>query len=640
MFSRLKERLGRKFVVSLLALAAMGVALWYFFPKGSSGLAHRFVPGQRLVFDVEYLTISTSNFMGLTDEDIAGVMNRQSQATRIHTNVAAEVVATVVEVTKDGAVVAMALRKPSITIVSEGELALDMGRVVETELALPFFVQLDARGRIVNVRFAQDVQSITQSFAKSLLGSIQVVLPTDVAEETWQTREEDPNGTFLASYTRKSPLAGAVIELEKRRMSYVPKVAKKKLRTFEADTIVNPTGQIAVEFDAIDGAVKSLIADETTTVVADGQVVARSESKLKLRLIGREKLETPEQKSLRANLKAAATAQLLSTPGDRSKADAAMYKQELGDDTLDSLMKTLAKIQADSESGADDTKLYLKFKALLHLRPDAALHIGKELAVLKTKGPAFPMLCGALSSVGNDHAQSALQAAIAARPDDWEALMELIPAISMVEAPTQATEQTLRDLVQKALDPQIRSTAHLSLGIVARALADTDPARSNRILLETLKNIGGAAAPDARRQNLLVLGNIGANEALPVITKHLTDEDAPVRAAAAIALRWLESDDIDGLLVKALTNDTNEGVRQEVVNALGYRPMTAFTFAAHKTALAKDASAHVRKSLLRNVAQAHRGFSEARVILADVAQNDSSEDVREVGARLLLELGQ
>ena len=458
---------------------------------------------------------------------------------------------------------------------------------------------------------------------------MQVVLPSDAAEETWQGREEDPNGTFVAGYTRKSPLASAVVELEKRRLNYIFKAPKKRLRTFEPETIVTPTGSVAVEFDAVDGVVKSLAGSEGTTIVADGRLVGRSESKLSLRLVGREKLEEPEQKTLRASLKSAADPQVLSKPGDRSKADANMHKEALGDDTLDSLMKTLAKIQAENKPGADDMQSYLKFKALLHLRPDAAAHIGKELCVVPTKGPAFPLLCGALSSVGTPSAQWALQTAIAARPDDFQALMELIPALGMIEEPTLATEQTLRDLVQKAREPEIRSAAHLSLGIIARSLADSDPQRSQRILEETLKNLKDATTPEVRRQNLLVLGNIGANESLSVVTKHVTADEPSVRAAAFIALRWLESDDIDGLLIKGLGNEAEDSVRMEIINALSHRPMTALTFAAHKTALTKETGVRLRQGLLRNIAQAHRAFSEARGIVADAAQNDANADVRE-----------
>jgi HEAT repeat protein len=215
--------------------------------------------------------------------------------------------------------------------------------------------------------------------------------------------------------------------------------------------------------------------------------------------------------------------------------------------------------------------------------------------------------------------------------------MLLVPALATVEAPTAAAEQTLRDLARTGADEQIRSTAQLGLGIVARSLMADEPARARRILQDTLQDLEAATTPEARRQLLLVLGNIGADDTLAVITRHLRDEAAPVRAAAAAALRWLESPAVEDLLVKALMTDADDAVRLEAAQALAFRPMTDALLAAHRPALTGDASAAVRLALLRNVAQASRTSGAARALLAETAHSDPVAEVREEAERLLAE---
>jgi HEAT repeat protein len=231
-----------------------------------------------------------------------------------------------------------------------------------------------------------------------------------------------------------------------------------------------------------------------------------------------------------------------------------------------------------------------------------------------------------------------LQAAIRARAEEWSAITMLVPALGLVEAPTAASEQTLRELARKTTDEQIRTTVELALGIMARNLWEAQPQRARGILQETLQKLALADSSSERRQQLLVLGNIGAAETFNVIAGHLKDESAPVRAAAAAALRWIESAGAESLLLSALTTDADEQVRLEAAQALGFRAMTAAAFKTHQSALAKDTSASVRLTLLRNIAKAHRSFPQATDVLNQIAQQDAVQEVREEAGRLLEEV--
>lgn len=634
MFSFVQQSFMARIVVGLLVVAAIVTGAWIWTSHKAAGRTHRFVPGQKLIYRIEYMTASVSNFMGLRDDE-AGE-HGPNNAT--HTNVEGELIATVVEATKDGAIVAMELRSATVQIANNGELAMDQEDVVGSDLRKPIFAEVDQQGRVVKVRFAADVQSLSQSFARSLIAATQVVLPGDEKVPTWDVREDDPNGRYVATYTL-APRSGAeTLTIEKRRISYAAKARKRRMHNFESETQIKPAGKTTIEFDADNGVVKSVTGDEQSTVIVEGRIVARSESMVRLQLQACETASKSELATLQSKRPGLAATQALSAAGDAAKQDLAIHKTQLGDATMESLLIELAKRQAGADAQADDTQLYLKLKALIYLQPDVCVQLAKELSVVSTDGPALGLLSGALSAIGHPQAQSAIQIGILARQDDWSAMMVLVPALGMVETPTEGSEQLLRDLAQNAKDEHIRSTAQLSLGIMARSLSETTPARHRRILDDTIKSLNEARTVEERRQNLLVLGNIGAEETLTLIKGYLSHEATQVRAAAVAALRWLEDSSVDGMLVAALANDREESVRLEASQALTFRPMTADVLGVHKAALAKETSAVVRLALLRNVAQAHRSFNDARGILGDVARTDATTEVRDEAKRLLEEI--
>src|SRR5262249_10188537 len=157
--------------------------------------------------------------------------------------------------------------------------------------------------------------------------------------------------------------------------------------------------------------------------------------------------------------------------------------------------------------------------------------------------------------------------AIRARGDDFTTLAVLIPALGLVDNPTPQSEELLRELSGRG-DVNIRTTAQLALGVMARNLSDTAPERTARIVRDALRQLEGATQADERRQMLLVLGNIGDAGTLDAIRKHARDVAPEVRSAAAAALRWLEVDGADELLAGLLAADADAVVRGEAAAAL------------------------------------------------------------------------
>jgi len=245
------------------------------------------------------------------------------------------------------------------------------------------------------------------------------------------------------------------------------------------------------------------------------------------------------------------------------------------------------------------------------------------------------ILTGALGAVGHTEAQTALVTAVRARPQDWSALSMLIPALGGVNSPTQMAEDTLRDLAFNSPNPDIASTAQLILGSIARNLAETSPQRAEKIVDLFIKQIESSSSADGIRQILLVLGNAGSTRAFSTIARFMTHSSPALRATAASALRWIAVDQVDPLLVKTLTSDSEAEVRLEAAVALGLREMSEATFNPQKQAFLTDKDDKVRLAVLRNLWKAHQAFPEVRRLVKEAAKTDPSKEVRKAAAEIV-----
>jgi HEAT repeat protein len=245
------------------------------------------------------------------------------------------------------------------------------------------------------------------------------------------------------------------------------------------------------------------------------------------------------------------------------------------------------------------------------------------------------VLTGALGAVGNPEAQAALVSAIKARPTDWPALSMLIPALDEASVPTLLAEETIQELGRQSQNPDIASTAQLTLGSMARNLAETSPERATSIVDSLIKQIDSSASADTTRQLLLALGNAGSAQAYPTVVRFMTDSSPALRGAAASALRWVASDRVDAQLTSVLTSDPEATVRREAAIALGFRQMTNDSFEAQKRAFLADQDDKVRLTLLRNLWKAQQAFPEALKLVKGAAMNDASQDVRKAATDIL-----
>ena len=616
-------------VMALLAIAALA---WRFSNDGERSLTHRFVVGQRLVYRLEYLSASAANFNVLTREDAKDAdQNEQS----IFTTVEANLEATVLEAHTDGAVIAFAFRKPEVQVIFNDNLAVEHAEAIQADLSRTLLATIDRHGDIRSVQLDPQVIAISHTFVRTLLATTQVALPGEATQSTWEAREGEPNGEYVARYTLGSTNAHIAV-FTKERIQYVPRPREHSIRKLNVESVAQPSGNLTVHFDLANGRVESLAGKEATSIVVEDKVVARGENTVKMILQRSETLAKADLEKLRRACASLAEepAVALSAPAPRAGREASIHRNELGEDTLESLLADLKRLDAKADPEAPETRLYLKLKALIYLQPEVCPTLAKLLSTATIESRTMPILTEAFSSVGHAEAQKALQSAIKSRSQDEPALATLVSALAMVETPTETSEEVLRTLAANSPYANIRAGAELGLGTMAHQLALVQPHRTARIVRAMAVKLAEAKSSEERRHCLFVLGNAGASESLEAIKGYVSDPSAEVRAAAVAALRWIGLDEADGLLGEALAKDTDLSVRIEATTSLSFRVMTPATFAVQKNAFLKDASTSVRLAVLTNLARARSAFPEARSLLNE-ALNDQSQEVREEAGSLL-----
>lgn len=628
---QLSKRNKMHLAAALPVLLAIAALTWHFTAIGNRGFAHRFVVGQRLVYKLEYLSASAADFGVLTQGAARDADPDRDQ--EILTNVNAELHGTVLEVSANGAVIACIMRNPKVQVVFNGELVDDQADMIQTDLGRMLIADVDRNGRMVAVHLDPNVRALSHTFVRALLAATQVVLPDDPAPSAWETREADTNGEYVAQYQREAADAeqAHVAVFTRERLRYLPRPRQHSIRKLDIETTARPSGNLTIRFDLAAGRIDSIEGTEATTIFVDEKVVARAETTVRLQLASSETLSRSALDKLIRACAALKTepAIALSAPTPTTGRDTAIHRNELGDATLESLLAELARIEANADENVVQTPVYLKLKALIYLQPETCPRLAKELIAAKADSRTMQILTGALASIGNAQAQSALATAIRARPHDEPALAMLVAALAMVDTPTEASEQALRDLAATSPLPNVRASAELGLGTMAHQLADIQPHRTARIVRAVAAQLDKATSVDARRQYLLVLGNAGANESLDVIARYLGDAEPEVRAAAAAALRWIDATEADRLLCNALAGDADATVRIEAATALGFRAATPASFAVQKNAFLKDTATGVRLAVMPALARAGERDLLTRAL------TDSAQEVREQAANLL-----
>jgi hypothetical protein len=609
--------------------------------------AYRLAPGQRATYAVVYGATGDADFSVLLAQSGQTSQPPSMLAYKLATALTGQMDVTVIESTATSVEEWCVFRAPVVRLVINGQPQTDQASRLASQLVRGFLVELRADGAVVRVRMGADADASSQEFLRTFLAASQIVLPPSppTGSSGWTAREEDHNGPYTAQYQIERPPAHPErIVLRKRMLGYLPaEPAAEPPGETQMRQVVTPVLDLAARLDPSGAGLVALAGTETQDTSVEGKHVAHSETAVRLARTAIVTLSPAQLAAVRARAETLA-ANSVSAPmfARRSpqEVETNVERTELGAATEQDLLARLAAVDgagAAADKGETDA-LYLKFKALAYLHPEAAAPLGAMLASDNVSSPSFNLLAGALGAVGNAEAQGALASAIRARPNDWPALSALVPELCTLPAPTADAEAAARGLTGSA-DPNISAMAWLCLGGMARGLAQAAPDRSQAILADLTHGLAASSDESAKALMLQALGNANSALAMPAVSPYATSPSAVLRAAAMDAMRAIPLPEVDPLLRQALASDADPKVRLEAAFALGFREPDAGLYAAEKAALAADQDAQVRTALLNDLAKLVARFPEARAVIQGSADNDASDDVRKAAAGLLQSLG-
>ncbi len=284
--------------------------------------------------------------------------------------------------------------------------------------------------------------------------------------------------------------------------------------------------------------------------------------------------------------------------------------------------------QADLEKKENYTEYFLQLKSLFSLEPKSTSDAIPYLAKLNQMSDEFSLVISALVNANNIESQQAMIQTYYLLTDK-KAKMVLLANLATSESPAIETETFARSFLS-INDRDIRNTAVLALGNIARNLNGKDNNRKNNVFNDLTNEVNSAQDPHAKSVALLALGNAADERALDNIKANLSAQNEDVRKSAAFALRFINRSEPDQALNNILLYDKSEAVKLSALEAIAYRNQGQEIIETQKKILRSDVSEKIRMQALKNLAQAGEK-EEVKYAMT----NDLSKSVRTYAENLL-----
>jgi hypothetical protein len=605
-------------------------------------LSYRFAVGTTMAYQLDYRNESQADLSHFFQD-----RERQPQApdpatghrTSVTTTMRGEAQIMTVSVRDSQVLLGFRVEHPQVGLILNGQVADADARAVEGDLHRDLFLLLNRQGRVLSVQFPPTIRELTKGFVRTLVALTQFVVQENGngSHADWESLEDDPQGSAVVRYER-IPDSSSHRVYAKTRLRYLPLKPTLRPGDIPVKLTVTPSGTLTAQFDSQAGQLASLAGTVAETTSISGKPVAHATTTIAWTRVKTQRIDNGQLDALRkqyAEYAGAIGPSSLSARPTEEESETAIHRSELKDATIDSLLADLANTEADPHS-TNETSLFLKFKALVYLHPDTSARLGMLLTNADANGATMRVLSGALGDVGHPDAQQALVAAIRARPTDGPALTLLLSALGNATTPSVESEAVMRTMAEHSADPEVRMTAELMLGHMARSLAATAPTRTDAIVTALVRALNNASDEDRKGQILSALGNAGSATALPTLKQYLRHASSSLRIAATSALRFVEHHEVDGLLAGLLASDTDGNVRAEAATALGFREPTATVLQVEKQALLADKSLKVRLTVLHNLWNARENFPEAKELVKIAAEKDPASDVRQAARDIMI----
>lgn len=505
---------------------------------------------------------------------------------------------------------------------------------LKRDLEMPFVIHINNRGEISSIQVDKRMSEMGSSYLRTLLAQIQFILPENGKINEWSREESDPGGLYVASYKKVKIIGKGLVSFQKEKSRYLSKQMDNSQSIL--CPIILPKSKVKIDFDINNGRIVSIEGGENQEIFIGKGKVGEVKNEISFRLFRKEKLgerEIPQILDFYLSMKSELKSISLYVEPSVKEIQTNIYQKILGNTGLESLLEELGRMVQGQ--GEDDIKTYLKLKALIFLHPEVCKELGRIIIEKGTIDFSSKIIMEALSSVANPEAQDALVDFIKSKEGDRGAIMEALYAVSDIQTPTQATIDLLWELAFHSKEQDVLYSAQLILGIMAHRLRTTSPYVSEKIVNEFLKRLDTADSAKEIIQLLLAIGNAGSGLSLNALMKYSRNQSEDIRKASYRAMRFIEGELAEEVLLNGMTSDISPSVRLECAISLSYRKMSQRSFTEHKNLLLKSKDIALRMQLIKNLWEAKDYHPEILPLLKKIAKEDPQKEVRETASNLI-----
>jgi hypothetical protein len=493
----------------------------------------------------------------------------------------------------------------------------DAAEQFRKRMSRPFWATYRSDGTLLGVSFYKDVDPGDRNLLQIIATETQLVRP-DHSGTKWIVTERDAAGSYLAVYDQPEPNL----------------VVKRKLKYVRADGVAGSIKdglQLAMdhsEFRFSLDAHGGILTLDATDSVRMGIPLGKTENltaTMETQLANsRVSIAPGEIGSLARALPGVVSVPIETHGTDAVETRAQSDARLLGGRTTESLLEA-------ASTKNDDSALPERLGALFRERPEA---IQAAVDLLRKSGPQKRLttaLAASHSPAAIDSLSKLARDQMAPAPVREDALTALV----RLQHPDAAVMHTGLALMDDT-DAQVASAARLASGALSRAGRAENPAEADALDASLIARYRKAQEMRDLTDFLAALGNSAGPSTIPVLEEALRDPRAPVRSAAARALRLAPGPEIDRLLASSITSDADPHVRAEAVFAASFRhPLSSAIGEALVNAARSDAAEIVRSSavtLLRHNPDASPRVAET---LAWLAANDPNAGLRRLAQEAL-----
>ena len=497
---------------------------------------------------------------------------------------------------------------------------------IKKDFKTPFKAIYSTRGRLVHVFKDPKKHPATHNLIWSILASGQLIIEK---KDSWETKEEDPTGSYQARYLRE--------DLHKKALIFKSKIAYLDVNSKGSmiDMIATTKGYTRYSLIKKDAIVSEYKGDDHVTLkTKDGEQAGFLKYTIFGKYISQKKTAFSSEKLQKRFKKERAKEK----PLHKESAIRAPQKKAFLDmsyDDLAELIEDYARLDSQSEKRHQRSSLYLKIKAFLTQNPDKMALIKEDLMAEDCSLEKLSLFATALARTGSKEAQKVLAEVILSKKDDYHAQQILLPSLSMVKTPSMESQKTIESLSESG-NENIKMVAGLSLGIMANKLKDYDQRRFEDLLAKTKDNLKQTKNPKDIGSYLSSLGNMASDKAISSIKPYLNHSNERLRRDAIMALRLNDSDESRSLLKKSLMTDKSKKMRQAAANALTYGKDKKENLRVLIAGFAEEKELSVQKHILSKIYQLKNGDSKkVEDFLRNITTSSQIPSLRQQAARLL-----